>query len=115
MIELRTLGYFVTACRCDTLARAAGELGIALSTLSSAMTELQEELGLTLFRRVKYGLYPTASARWLMRVAEPLLDSEAFARRWIGGSRTRKAQMLKFRIGLELHHRRPRCGHRMRH
>ena len=100
MIELRTLGYFVTACRCDTLARAAGELGIALSTLSSAMTELQEELGLTLFRRVKYGLYPTASARWLMRVAEPLLDSEAFARRWIGGSRTRKAQMLSLELGL---------------
>ena len=100
MIELRTLGYFVTACRCDTLARAAGELGIALSTLSSAMTELQEELGITLFRRVKYGLYPTASARWLMRVAEPLLDSEAFARRWIGGSRTREAQMLSLELGL---------------
>jgi DNA-binding transcriptional LysR family regulator len=100
MIELRTLGYFVTACRCDTLAHAAGELGIALSTLSSAMTELQEELGLTLFRRVKYGLYPTASARWLMRVAEPLLDSEAFARRWIGGSRTRKAQILSLELGL---------------
>ncbi len=100
MIELRTLGYFVTACRCDTLARAAKELGIALSTLSSAMKELQEEVGLSLFRRVKYGLYPTASARWLMRVAEPLLDSEAFARRWIGGSRTRKALLLKVELGL---------------
>ena len=53
MIELRTLGYFATACRCDTLARGAKELGIALSTLSSAMKELQEELGLSLFRRVK--------------------------------------------------------------
>lgn len=100
MIELRTLGYFVTACRCDTLARAAKELGIALSTLSSAMKELQEELGLSLFRRVNSGLYPTASARWLMRVAEPLLDSEAFARRWIGGSRTRKALLLKVELGL---------------
>jgi DNA-binding transcriptional LysR family regulator len=100
MIELRTLGYFVTACRCDTLARAAKELGIALSTLSSAMKELQEELGLSLFRRLNSGLYPTASARWLMRVAEPLLDSEAFARRWIGGSRTRKALLLKVELGL---------------
>ena len=100
MIELRTLGYFVTACRCDTLARAAKELGIALSTLSSAMKELQEELGLSLFRRVNSGLYPTASARWLMRVAEPLLDSEAFARRWIGRSHPRKALLLKVELGL---------------
>ncbi len=100
MIELRPLGYFVTACRCDTLARAAQELGIALSTLSTTVKALEEELGLPLFRRVNYGLYPTASARWLMRVAEPLLDGEAFARRWIGAPSTRPAQRLAVELGL---------------
>jgi len=100
MIELRPLGYFVTACRCDTLARAAQELGIALSTLSTTLKALEEELGLALFRRVNYGLYPTAGARWLMRVAEPLLDSEAFAQRWIGAPQSRPARRLAVELGL---------------
>ncbi len=100
MIELRTLGYFATACRCDTLARAAHELGIAQSTLSSTLKALEEELGVPLFRRVNYGLYPTAGARWLMRVAEPLLDSEAFARRWIGTTPARPARLLTVELAL---------------
>jgi len=100
MIELRTLGYFVTACRCETLARAAKELGIALSTLSATLKSLEEELGLPLFRRVNYGLYPTAGARWLMRVAEPLLDCEAFARRWIAAPRARHAHRLMVELEL---------------
>ena len=100
MIELRTLGYFATACRCDTLARAAAELGIAQSTLSSALKALEEEVGVPLFRRVNYGLYPTAGARWLMRIAEPLLDSEAFARRWIGAVPARPARLLTIELAL---------------
>ena len=35
-----------------------------------------------------------------MRVAEPLLDSEAFARRWIGRSHPRNALLLKVELGL---------------
>jgi LysR family nitrogen assimilation transcriptional regulator len=100
MIELRTLAYFVTACRCVTLARAANELGIASSTLSTTLKSLQEELGLPLFRRINSGLYPTANARWLMRVAEPLLTSEIFARRWISAPSNRNARLLTLDIGL---------------
>ena len=100
MIELRTLGYFATACRCDTLARAADELGIAQSTLSSTLKALEEEVGVPLFRRVNHGLYPTAGARWLMRIAEPLLDSEAFARRWIGATPARPARLLTVELAL---------------
>ncbi len=100
MIELRTLGYFVTACRCETLARAAKELGIALSTLSATLRLMEENLGLPLFRRVNFGLYPTAEARWLMRVAEPLLDAEAFARRWIAAPRPRNPHRLIVEMNL---------------
>jgi DNA-binding transcriptional LysR family regulator len=54
-----------------------------------------------LFRRVNYGLYPTAGARWLMRAAEPLLDSEAFVRRWLAAPHTRRsARLLTVEIGL---------------
>jgi DNA-binding transcriptional LysR family regulator len=100
MIELRTLAYFVSACRCETLARAAQAHGIALSTLSTALKSLGEEVGATLFRRINAGLYPTAQARGLLRVAEPLLGSEAFARRWLAAPRKYPAQILTVDIGL---------------
>jgi DNA-binding transcriptional LysR family regulator len=100
MIELRSLAYFVAACRCDTLSRAASELGIALSTLSAALKSLEADLGLSLFRRINSGLYPTAGARWLMRVAEPTLAGEALARRFIALPRRRDAHLLTIEIGL---------------
>ncbi len=94
MIELRSLAYFVAACRSDTLGRAASELGIALSTLSAALKSLEADLGLGLFRRINGGLYPTAGARWLMRIAEPTLTAEAFARRLIALPHGREARVL---------------------
>ena len=100
MIELRTLAYFVVACRCETLARAAGELGIALSTLSTALKSLEGALGIDLFHRLNSGLYPTAGARWLMRIAEPTLAAESFARRCIAPSLRRAARLLTVDIAL---------------
>jgi DNA-binding transcriptional LysR family regulator len=100
MVELRALAYFVTACRFDRLARAAATLGIAPSTLSTTLKTLEEELGLALFRRIDAGLYPTADARWLMRVAEPLLIGETFARRWTIMPQPRPARLLTVEIGL---------------
>jgi len=100
MIELRTLAYFVTACRCETLARAARAHDIALSTLSTALKSLEEEIGTTLFRRINVGLYPTAQALRLLRAAEPLLAIEAFARRWLAAPRKRRARLLTVDIGL---------------
>ena len=82
MVELRTLAYFVAACRSGSFALAAAELGIAVSTLSTTMKTLGQDLGLTLFRRINNSLYPTAAARALMRAADPLLMAELFARRW---------------------------------
>ena len=84
------------------------------STLSSTLKALEEEVGVPLFRRVNHGLYPTAGARWLMRIAEPLLDSEAFARRWIGATPARPARLLG-RTGAQLYHRRRRRRRRARH
>jgi len=100
MIELRTLAYFVTACRCETLARAARAHDIALSTLSTVLKSLEEEIGTPLFRRINVGLYPTAQAHRLLREAEPLLAIEAFARRWLAAARKRQARLLTVDVGL---------------
>lgn len=81
MIELRSLAYFTVACHHESLARAAEQLGIALSTLSTSLKSLEQELGLDLFRRVSSGLCPTAAASWLLRASIPILHAESFIRR----------------------------------
>ena len=100
MIELRTLSYFVTACRSASLALAADDLGIAVSTLSTTMKALERDLGLSLFRRINNSLYPTEAARVLMRGADALLMAELFARRWVAAAAKARPRLLTVEIGL---------------
>src|SRR5215469_1603853 len=100
MVELRTLAYFVTTCRAGSFARAAAELDIAVSTLSTTLKALGQDLGLTLFRRSNNTLYPTATARALMRAAEPLLIAEAFARRHVMAATGARLKHLAVEINL---------------
>jgi LysR family nitrogen assimilation transcriptional regulator len=100
MVELRTLAYFVATCRAGSLALAAVELGIAVSTLSTTMKTLEQDLGLELFRRINNGLYPTEAARTLMRAADPLLMAEGFTRRWVASPPKTRLKVLKVEIGL---------------
>jgi LysR family transcriptional regulator, nitrogen assimilation regulatory protein len=100
MVELRTLAYFITACRSGSFALAAADLGIAISTLSTTMKTLGEDLGLTLFRRINNNLYPTEAARSLMRAAEPLLIAERFTRRFVAAPPKTRLNHLTVDIGL---------------
>jgi DNA-binding transcriptional LysR family regulator len=100
MVELRSLAYFVTACQHESLARAADQLGIALSTLSVSLKALEDELGLELFRRTSSGLYPTTAARWLFRAAVPVLLTDAFARRWLARRKPAQPHRLTVEISL---------------
>jgi LysR family nitrogen assimilation transcriptional regulator len=100
MIELRTLAYFVTACRAGSLALAARELDIAVSTLSTTLKTLGQDLGVALFRRSNNSIYPTAAARALMRVAEPLLTAEMFARQYMASPPKTRLKRLVLEIGL---------------
>ena len=100
MLELRTLAYFVAACRAESFAEAADELGVAASTLSTALNGLGQILGLALFRRANNKLYPTAAARALMRAAEPLLIAETFARRFVAAPAANQCTRLIVDIGL---------------
>lgn len=100
MIELRNLGYFVTACRSPTLGKAAASLEISQSTLSMTLKALESELGVALFTRVNGGLYPTTAARWLHRMSLPLLEAEEFARRWLQQTQPKPARLLTLDMGM---------------
>jgi len=73
MIELRHLNHLLMACECENLTRAAQELEVAPSTLSASLKALETEVGVNLFKRLGAGLYPRASARWLLRASLPVL------------------------------------------
>jgi LysR family transcriptional regulator, nitrogen assimilation regulatory protein len=100
MVELRILAYFIAACRSESFALAAGDLGIAASTLSTTMKALEQDLGVALFRRINSSLYPTKAARALMRAADPLLMAELFARRWLLTPAKTKLKLLTVDIGM---------------
>jgi LysR family transcriptional regulator, nitrogen assimilation regulatory protein len=100
MVELRILAYFVAACRSESFALAARDLGIAASTLSTTMKALEQDLGVALFRRFNNSLYPTKAARALMRAADPLLMAELFARRWLLTPAKTKLKLLTVDIGM---------------
>src|ERR1700747_1420968 len=100
MVELRPLAYFLTTCRAGSFARAAAELDIAVSTLSTTLKTLGQDLDLTLFCRSNNTLYPTAAARALMRAAEPLLIAEMFARRHVMATTEARLKHLVVEINL---------------
>ena len=59
-MEFRTLKYFVTVAREESISRAAEKLFMTQSALSRAIQSLEEELGTKLFKREKYSVKLTA-------------------------------------------------------
>ena len=53
-MEIRVLKYFLTIAREENITRAAEQLHITQPTLSRQMMQLEEELGVRLFRRKKF-------------------------------------------------------------
>ena len=100
MIELQRLRFFVVTCRHSSMADAAAELDIAVSTLSTGLRSLERELGTTLFRRARSRLLPTPAAQWLYRAASNVLLVEAFGHRLMRPSKRHEGTLLTVDIGL---------------
>lgn len=65
MIDLTSLCYFTTAFETGTFSKAARVNGVSQPTVSAAIRKLEEQLGGTLFQRLKSGLVPTPLAQRL--------------------------------------------------
>jgi DNA-binding transcriptional LysR family regulator len=65
MIELRQLRYFLAVADTLHFARAADGLGVAASTLSHGIRQLERELGVALFVRTSRSVALTASGAHL--------------------------------------------------
>ena len=73
-MELRVLRYFLVVAREENITRASQLLHITQPTLSRQLIQLEEELGVKLFKRSKYRIILTDEGMLLRRRAQELVD-----------------------------------------
>lgn len=66
--------YAVTVARTGSITQAAEELFMAQPNLSKAIRELEDNLGIEIFRRTPKGMVPTAQGEVFLRYANNVLD-----------------------------------------
>ena len=73
-MELRVLKYFLVVDREENITRAAALLHLTQPTLSRQLMQLEEELGVKLFRRSKYRIVLTDDGILMRRRAQEIID-----------------------------------------
>src|SRR5690349_25076961 len=95
-MDIRELRYFAAVYRERNLTAAARTCFISQPSISTAITNLEAELGTTLFIRHKKGVAPTASAEQFHSIARRIIDEADAARNLF---RTRPARH-ELKLGL---------------
>lgn len=73
-MELRSLNYFLEIAREGSMTKAAEKLHVSQSALSKQMAELENELGKSLFKRIRTGILLTDEGMLLKQRAEDILE-----------------------------------------
>ena len=72
-MEIRVLKYFLLVAREENITKAANLLHLTQPTLSRQLMQLEEELGVQLFRRSKHRIVLTEDGMLLRRRAEEIV------------------------------------------
>ena len=80
-MQLEQLEIFVAVARCGSFTAAAKQLYISHSSTSRAVSALEDELGVRLFRRGNRVNGLTAAGETLLEEAEKLLDAAETAKK----------------------------------
>ena len=97
-LTLKAMEYFTTALHHGSIVKAAAELNIAASAVSSAIDQVEAEFDLTLvIRQRARGIQPNAAGRDVARKCEHLLDE--YRSLLIEGSELKKSHKGTLRIG----------------
>lgn len=84
-MTLKQLEYVVKAAEKNSITEAAKELFIAQPSLTSAIHELEEEMGITIFYRSKSGIEPTKDGDEFLGYARQVLEqTNLISERYIG-------------------------------
>ena len=93
-MDIRALRYFAAVFSERNLTAAARRCFISQPSISAAITNLEAELGTTLFIRHKKGMAPTASAEQFHTVARRLIDDADAAKNLFRKPSTRRQLTL---------------------
>ncbi len=96
-MEIRLLKTFVTVARLQGFTAAAKALNTVQPAVSRQIADLEEELGVSLFRRSTRQVSITAAGELLLREAEQILAHERRAREMV--QRAHQGQLGQLRIG----------------
>ncbi|HIZ55576.1 MAG TPA: LysR family transcriptional regulator [Firmicutes bacterium] len=83
-MELRVLSYFLTVAREENITKAAALLHITQPTLSRQLMQLEEELGVKLFKRGNHSIMLTEQGMLLKRRAQELVSLAEKTKRELG-------------------------------
>jgi DNA-binding transcriptional LysR family regulator len=73
-VEIRHVRYAIAAADHHSFRKAAEALRLKQSTLSRAVRELEDQLGVSLFERSRGGVQPTQAGTQFLRMARSLVD-----------------------------------------
>ena len=73
-MELRDLRYFLAVARAENITKAAALLNVTQPTLSRQLMQLEDELGVKLFRRSQYRVVLTDDGMLLRRRAQEIVE-----------------------------------------
>lgn len=86
-LTLRQIQVFAAVARLENVSRAAGELCLSQSAVSSALSELERHFASPLFDRIGKSLRINATGRGLLPMAEDLLARAAEMESYLAGGR----------------------------
>ena len=73
-MELRELRSFCVAAQLRSMSKAAERLNVGQPTVTGHVRKLEEELGMTLFDRMRRPIMPTLAGEKLAELAMPLIE-----------------------------------------
>ena len=86
-MTLNQLRYVVMVAECDSITEAAGRLYLSQPSLTSAIHELEKELGIALFLRTNHGITVTVEGEEFLGYARQMLEQEKMIReKYMGAS-----------------------------
>lgn len=68
------LRYFLEVCKKGNMTRAAASLHVSQPTVTTAIRDLEEELGVNLFHRIKQRIYLTNEGNYFLNELEPIIN-----------------------------------------
>lgn len=100
-MNLKQLPYFVSIAETGSLSAAARRSGVSQPAISNYLQELERELQIALFRRVRGRMEPTEAGRIYLEMARQVLALQADAQALIGARGRQKKQVI--RVGISPH------------